>query len=88
MWDMVEFLVSLRLKGLALVLFIQLMIWATDTGAYFVGRTFENGWPPAISPNKTVEGLIGGLLLAVISGLSSFKLLSTKTYSVIRSISL
>jgi phosphatidate cytidylyltransferase len=63
-----EFLVSLRLKGLALVLFIQLMIWATDTGAYFVGRTFgKRKLAPAISPNKTVEGLIGGLLLAVIS---------------------
>jgi phosphatidate cytidylyltransferase len=45
-------------------------IWASDAGAYFVGKTIGRTklWP-AISPNKTVEGSIGGLVIAVIAGL-------------------
>jgi len=39
-----------------------LMVWAADTGAYFVGRRFgRRKLSPRISPNKTVEGLLGGL---------------------------
>ncbi|REJ16697.1 MAG: phosphatidate cytidylyltransferase [Paenibacillaceae bacterium] len=42
-------------------------IWASDTGAYFAGRWLGRTklWP-AISPNKTVEGAIGGVLTALI----------------------
>ncbi len=42
-------------------------IWASDAGAYFVGRAVGKRklWP-AISPNKTVEGAIGGLVIAVL----------------------
>lgn len=42
-------------------------IWSSDAGAYFTGRRFGKHklWP-AISPNKTVEGALGGVLLAVI----------------------
>jgi phosphatidate cytidylyltransferase len=45
-------------------------IWASDAGAYFVGKAIGRTklWP-AISPNKTVEGALGGLLMAVIIGL-------------------
>lgn len=63
-----EYLVALRHEGLVLVLFIQIMIWTTDTGAYFVGKQFgKRKLAPSISPNKTVEGLIGGTLLALLS---------------------
>ncbi|GIP52271.1 MULTISPECIES: phosphatidate cytidylyltransferase [Paenibacillus] len=42
-------------------------IWSSDAGAYFVGRRFgKNKLWPAISPNKTVEGAIGGIICAVI----------------------
>ena len=42
-------------------------IWATDTGAYFIGRAWGKRklWPE-ISPNKTVEGSIGGIVCAVV----------------------
>jgi phosphatidate cytidylyltransferase len=53
--------------GLILTLLVILGIWATDSGAYFIGKTWGRRklWP-SISPNKTVEGAIGGLLVTVL----------------------
>jgi len=56
-------------RGLGLVLAFFAVIWATDIGAYLVGRTL--GGPklaPAISPNKTWSGAFGGLLCGSIAG--------------------
>ncbi len=41
-------------------------IWASDVGAYFAGRAIGRHklWP-SISPNKTIEGSLGGIVLAV-----------------------
>jgi phosphatidate cytidylyltransferase len=55
-------------QGESLVLFILLVTWAADTGAYYVGKTFgRHPLVPSISPKKTVEGLIGGLVFAIIA---------------------
>jgi len=55
--------------GLALVLWIFIVTWATDMGAYFVGRAFgRTRLAPSISPGKTVEGLYGGMAGAAIFG--------------------
>lgn len=56
-------------KGFALVLWAFIVTWAADIGAFFAGRTF--GGPklaPRISPNKTISGLVGGIVAATLLG--------------------
>ncbi|MBI3602964.1 MAG: phosphatidate cytidylyltransferase [Nitrospirae bacterium] len=53
--------------GEFLIFFLVIVTWAGDTGAYYAGiRLGRRKLAPVISPNKTVEGLIGGLLLATL----------------------
>jgi phosphatidate cytidylyltransferase len=55
--------------GLNLLIWAFVVTWATDIGAYFAGRTFgKRKLAPSISPNKTVEGLLGGIAAATIFG--------------------
>lgn len=54
--------------GLDLVVWLMLVTWAADTGAYFVGRSV--GGPrlaPRVSPGKTWSGFLGGLAAAAIT---------------------
>lgn len=53
--------------GLFWTIMMLSSIWSSDAGAYFTGRRFgRNKLWPAISPNKTVEGAIGGIVLAIV----------------------
>ncbi len=53
--------------GTALLLFPMVLTWASDIGAYFVGRTIgRHKLIPSISPGKTVEGSLGGLAATVL----------------------
>lgn len=55
-----------------LVLGFFIMLWASDTGAYFVGKlTGRHHLFKRLSPNKTWEGAVGGLLAAVIAAFSN-----------------
>ncbi|MCB0769776.1 MAG: phosphatidate cytidylyltransferase [Flavobacteriales bacterium] len=47
----------------------MVLLWTNDTGAYLVGRAIgRTALLPSVSPKKTVEGLIGGIALAMGAG--------------------
>jgi len=49
------------------IMFLVLVIASNDVGGYFVGRSFgRRPLAPNVSPNKTVEGFFGGLILSAI----------------------
>jgi phosphatidate cytidylyltransferase len=55
-------------KGAWLVLYLLLITWLNDTGAYLVGaRLGKTQLAPKLSPKKTVEGAIGGLMFATLT---------------------
>jgi phosphatidate cytidylyltransferase len=55
--------------GLQLLIWTFIVTWSTDIGAYFAGRSFgRRKLAPTLSPNKTVEGLAGGVLAAAVLG--------------------
>lgn len=54
-------------NGLAWLYLACVLAWGSDTGAYFAGKALgRRKLYPAISPNKTWEGSIGGVLAAVL----------------------
>lgn len=64
-------------QGLELLVWVFIVTWATDIGAFFAGRAI--GGPklaPAISPNKTVAGLVGGMISAGLAGYAWAELMS------------
>ncbi|RWZ60459.1 phosphatidate cytidylyltransferase [Halobacillus fulvus] len=63
-----HYLIETRVQGgLEYLFFALFIVWATDTGAYLFGRAFGKHklWPQ-ISPKKTIEGSIGGIVLACV----------------------
>lgn len=67
-----SFLTKLRMEvggaaGVAVLMFSVFLVKMTDTGAYFVGRAFgRHKFVPWLSPKKTWEGFVGGLVVTLI----------------------
>lgn len=64
-----HFLIVIRDLGIDTLMYQFLVIWSTDSGAYLFGKKFgKHKLAPHISPNKTIEGFLGGVLLATLIG--------------------
>lgn len=67
------FLLATRMlsDGFYYILFLLIVIWANDIFAYLVGsRIGRRMLAPAISPKKTVEGMVAGLAASVLAGMA------------------
>ena len=68
------------------ILLILCFAWGGDTAAYFAGRAFgRHKLAPIVSPHKTVEGAVGGVLGSMAAGcvLTLVYSLLSKTYNVL-----
>lgn len=76
-----ETFAAARASSLVVLMFGLLVVWATDIGAYMFGRKYgtKKLWPE-ISPNKTIEGALGGVASAVIVAFVYLILFSATRY--------
>lgn len=57
-------------EGPRLVFFLLIVVWIGDAGAYYVGRQFgKHKLSPRISPKKTIEGLLGGIVTSITAAI-------------------
>ena len=72
-----SFLVAIRngAEGIKWIFFILFVLWMGDTGAYIVGSMMgRTKLYPVVSPNKTIEGALAGLLFSLLTGLACRKI--------------
>jgi len=75
----IGFLLSYAIKiadlqqSFLVIVLALLLTWGSDTGAYFVGKSWgTHKMTPILSPNKTWEGAIGGLVVSAVVALVFF----------------
>lgn len=63
-----HYFIATREVGIPYIIFALVIVWTTDSGAYFVGRKLGKHklWPE-ISPKKTIEGFVGGIVIALVA---------------------
>ncbi|WP_296115026.1 phosphatidate cytidylyltransferase [uncultured Anaerococcus sp.] len=81
----VSFLIShiLRIKDVSYVWMLYITAWGSDTFAYLVGSLFgrhKMDWMAHISPNKTIEGSVGGIIGATVLNIIYCKEFGLDTY--------
>jgi phosphatidate cytidylyltransferase len=69
-WVALTRMVELWPRGAQWALFVLVLAFAADTGAFFAGRAFGRvKLAPRVSPGKTWEGVLGGMALAAVVGI-------------------
>jgi len=69
-WLLFSYLHGLQPLGRLLLLTVFVIVWSADIGAFLVGRLIGRiKLAPKVSPGKTWEGVIGGVLFAAMAGL-------------------
>ena len=60
-------MVILHQQGFVVIIAAMVTVWAADSFAYFAGKSFgHRPLAPSLSPKKTIEGVVGGLLGACL----------------------
>lgn len=67
-WTLPHLIAIERLPyGTTMLFYLFIAIWSSDTGAYFAGRFLgKHKLAPLVSPNKTIEGSIGGIVTTIV----------------------
>jgi len=59
-------------QGISLIFFVLFITWLADTGGFVFGLSFgRHALAPTLSPKKTIEGLIGGVIFSVLGAIIS-----------------
>ncbi len=62
-----SYLIGIKVEGTMYLITFLLSIWALDVAAYYVGKNLgRRSLFPRISPNKTAEGFVGGILVGTL----------------------
>lgn len=71
-WTLFHMILIRNIEGYGMhyIIFLFVNIWMLDTGAYFVGRKFgKHKLASIVSPKKTIEGAIAGVVTAIVVSL-------------------
>ncbi len=78
------YLFLLRRIGPFHLLFVFVITWANDTGAYFIGKAVgRRPLSPSLSHKKTREGAVGGLLVSAIAALPFVRILDISPWYLV-----
>ncbi len=74
--------IDMRPRGPLWIFFLLAVVFACDTGAFYVGRTFgKHKLHPHVSPGKTWEGAVGGLFSSLLAAMLFLKFIDLHPFN-------